>query len=294
MIFPVADIGSNTVKLAVYDSESQDRFSPFIFKSLRLSLITKRISGYLDRDAVWTLANTMEQFGLKLALKGITEPINAFATASLRGLKNSDQVLESVYRHSGVKIKILTSSEEAGFSYRGVCVRENVPDALVVDMGGGSTEFMISPDTEPENFRSFDFGFISLMEKYCELGANGLKEHLDRILGDVGFIKDCHTDLFLAGGSAKALAETKKMMYGGGSRLESEQLLTLLRDLSQADEKTLERLESLVGERRDSLPAVIVFFYCVMCAAGKSSATVSSGGVREGFVFELMKKSGAL
>ena len=294
MNFPIVDIGSNTVKLAVYNPEAEDRFKPFIFKSSRLSLIKRRKNGLMDQDAIWTLANTVDQFRMTLLVNGVTEPINAFATASLRGLRNAQKVADCVYSLSGVKIRILSAAEEAHYSFRGVCAAENVTEGLVVDMGGGSTEFLSFTRMIPQNIHSFRFGFVSLMEKYCELGGGGLQNYVNRKLRSLAFVKNNTLPLFFVGGSAKALAEAKKMMYGGGDEIYYGQLYDLMRDLAAADEKLGERLESLIRERRDSLPAVICFFYCAMCVADRPYAKVSSGGAREGFAFELMKENGII
>jgi len=56
MLYPVIDIGSNTVKIAIYDSDSASQFTPFFFKSYPLKLGESRSSGCLERSALEKLS----------------------------------------------------------------------------------------------------------------------------------------------------------------------------------------------------------------------------------------------
>ena len=289
--YPIIDIGSNTVKIAVFDTESPEVFTPVFFKSAHLRLISQRENGILSDDAVDRLINVINSFVSLAELKGIDTPPYAFATASLRGLKNTRSVLSALKKYCGINAQILSGAQEAYYSFKGVSATENTQEGLMADLGGGSTEFLSFSGGIPVRSHSFNFGFVKLAEKYYTLGPNAFADHVMRKLDSQDHVKNNRYPLYFIGGSAKAVCDVKKAFYGGQDTLTADELYKLHSSITQADEKTAELIKARVGERAFGLEAAVIFFYCVVNKANKKIAVVSRGGVREGYAGELMKKN---
>ncbi len=294
MLYPVVDIGANTVKMAMYDSQSDECFSPVMFKSHPLHLIDKREHGCMTQEGIAFLSNILTEFSTLCQQKGGWERMRLFATAPLRGIRNAKSVVGQMKEQLGKEIRILSPQEEAHYSFCGICATENVKDGLMMDMGGGSTEFLAFRGGKEENMHSFRFGCVSLTEKLYRYGVSNLQTYTNRKLKTVTFVKSNTLPLFLTGGSARAALTAKKILYGGGDEITVEQLYTLINDLGRAEESVKERLESLIRERAEQLPAVVFSLYCILCVTNSPVAKLARGGVREGFVMEWMKEEGVL
>ena len=290
MLYPVVDIGSNTVKMAVFDSENADLYTPVCFKSMPLRLIEKREKGSLTKEGIYSLCNAVVTCMGLCQSKGITSPMRLFATASLRGIRNPRQVKKSVEESTGQSIRILSSREEAHYSLMGACAADGIREGLLMDMGGGSTEFIAFSDEKEQHVHSFQYGCVSLNEKLYRYGVSNLQNYVTRKLRSISFVKNNKLPLYLTGGSAKAMITAKKVIYGGDDSVSHDQLYTLVRDLQKSDDSVKEMLASLLRERSEQLAAVVFALYCTLCETDCQTARVVKGGIREGFVREWMNE----
>lgn len=105
----------------------------------------------------------------KSVLHGFSvENILAFGTSALRNAKNGLDVLQKIKTETGVETRIISGDEEASYIYEGV--RSALPlgdqKSLIVDIGGGSVEFIIGNEKGIFWKRSFEIGAQRLLEKY--------------------------------------------------------------------------------------------------------------------------------
>ena len=137
MLYPVIDIGSNTVKIAVLDEEVLFKQAPVFFKAVPLNIKSKIRDMYLPDDAVEELAELIKSFA-EIANRLTKNPPLAFATASLRGLQNMQQVLKRVEEVSGVHVEVISGETEAYYSFLGARGCVSAKAGISVDLGGGS------------------------------------------------------------------------------------------------------------------------------------------------------------
>ena len=105
MLYPVIDIGSNTVKIAVLDDENLFKQAPVFFKAVPLNIKSKIVDSRLPQEAIEELSLLIKSFD-EIAKRLTSVPPIAFATASLRGLTNMDQVLKRVEEVSGIQVEV--------------------------------------------------------------------------------------------------------------------------------------------------------------------------------------------
>ena len=144
MLHGIIDIGSSTVRMAVYDIEDGQ---------LDMLLKKKHIVGL----AAYVKDGVMTQEGIDKAVEVLTEYVQflrcfriervaAFTTAALRNASNSREAVAEIERRTGLSIRVITGDEEATFDFIGATHAFGHTDGLLVDIGGGSTELVAFAD----------------------------------------------------------------------------------------------------------------------------------------------------
>jgi exopolyphosphatase/guanosine-5'-triphosphate,3'-diphosphate pyrophosphatase len=162
------DIGTQTIRLLIADSDSSGKLIPI----------------YRDRAIIrlgegMTANNCLQERPVERALTCINnftrtthqyevQKIFAVATSCVREAQNGKDFLETVYRETGVAVRLLSGHEEAGLSLRGVqsVFQDNQDHSLVIDIGGGSTELILTNGATVEVMESLPLGVVHLSEKY--------------------------------------------------------------------------------------------------------------------------------
>lgn len=160
----VIDIGTNSTRLLVAGVDGQGRVTP-LHTDLKTTRLGQGIgSGMLQPGAVSrtleAVLDMQSQAGEKQA-----QIVVAAATSAVRDAGNRDWFLEEVYRSTGIPVRVLEGTEEALLSYCGVSAGtgEELDSAVIVDIGGGSTEFTWSRGGRI-NCRSLNVGAVRMTE----------------------------------------------------------------------------------------------------------------------------------
>jgi exopolyphosphatase / guanosine-5'-triphosphate,3'-diphosphate pyrophosphatase len=94
--------------------------------------------------------------------------ISAFGTSALRNAKNGGEIVREIKQRTGIEAKIISGKEEAEYIYRGVraAVKLGMDKSLIVDIGGGSVEFIIANKEKIFWKQSLEIGAQRLLEKF--------------------------------------------------------------------------------------------------------------------------------
>lgn len=112
------------------------------------------------KESLRELAHELRQFD--------PEHVFAYGTSALRNASNNKEVLEILHKHSGIDVELISGNEEAEMIYKGVKF-SNILDkrrSLLMDIGGGSTEFIICDKSTIYYRESFDLGVSRLKERF--------------------------------------------------------------------------------------------------------------------------------
>ncbi len=163
----IIDMGTNTFHLLVAELGNQ---------SYRI-VHCEQVAVKIGMDGINDGRITDE--GSKRALRAIRDfksilqsfPVShilAFGTSALRSAKNGVDVIEKIKNETGIETRIISGDEEATYIYEGVCSAMKLGDqkSLIVDLGGGSVEFIIGNENEIFWKQSFEIGGQRLLEKY--------------------------------------------------------------------------------------------------------------------------------
>lgn len=165
------DLGTNSFHLVVVQPDSQGRFEILSTEKEAVRLG----SGGGDLDLI--LPDAMER-GL-VALKRFTAisrsmqaEIRAVATSAVREAKNSAEFLRQVKRECDLDVEVILGKEEARLIYLGIlqCLPVYDKRVLTIDIGGGSTEYLIGKSGVPEFANSLKLGAIRLKDRFFEKG----------------------------------------------------------------------------------------------------------------------------
>ena len=164
------DIGSNSVRLLV--SNVIESGETILFKKSSLTRLPIRLGpdafgeGRISENNLKRLIAGMSAYRKIMEVHGV-EKYRACATSALRESKNGIQVVERIYRESGVNIELISGKEEARMIFSSDMIGD-VAEAhetfLYIDVGGGSTELTLFYKGEIRNSRSFKIGTIRLLK----------------------------------------------------------------------------------------------------------------------------------
>jgi exopolyphosphatase/guanosine-5'-triphosphate,3'-diphosphate pyrophosphatase len=163
----VIDLGTNTFHLLIVEVQDRDAYHIKEKFKLPVKLGEGGITSGEIAPAAWERGlDAFLKFSKIIESRQCVQ-VFAFATSAIRSAHNGPAFVQEVRQRTGVDIRIINGNEEAALIYRGV--RAGVPlpteeDALIVDIGGGSVEFIVADHTMPKLLRSLNIGAARLLE----------------------------------------------------------------------------------------------------------------------------------
>lgn len=167
MILAVIDCGTNTFNLLIVEvtnAKYTKLFNTRISVKLGEGSINK---GYIDNEPFNRGVNALNEFK-KLLVKFKVSKTLAYATSAIRDAKNGIDFVNKIKLELGIDISIIDGNREADLIYLGNKLAANIKDnlVLIMDIGGGSTEFILANGNEIFWKQSFTLGAARLIEKF--------------------------------------------------------------------------------------------------------------------------------
>ncbi len=307
--YAITDIGANSVRMNIYDVDPETgKFA--VIDSVRnmLGLAAYVKDGAVTPDGAGKLSAIIRDY-LARANSYPCDKFSAFATASLRGLTNADEVVASIKERFGVSIEIISGIEEATYDFNAIRSRfgENVySEGIVIDMGGGSTELIMFEGTRSVKLASLPIGCVMLGRRFIPDIKSSLFPTKAQTADIVKYIRDILSEnedfrgkgknIYLIGGTAKAMA--KLYIYMKGDDVKSIDGYSLpasaakeVRDfvISDAENGSVVLRKVLLDRLLSIVPGTIA--YCeIFDFLGAENITVSASGVREGYLLSFIEK----
>jgi exopolyphosphatase/guanosine-5'-triphosphate,3'-diphosphate pyrophosphatase len=251
----------------------------------------------LDKASQQRALACLHRFGERL--RGLPkEAVRAVGTNSLRVAKNAPEFLLQAEEALGFPIEVIAGREEARLIYRGVAQALPQSDAkrMVMDIGGGSTEFIIGTGLQPHNLESLYMGSVSYSVRYFPEGkitkAN-LKQAELAARSEVQAIASeysrGHWDIaFGSSGSARVLCDILEQNGYSDGGITRDGLEKLREQLLRAGDVNKLQLEGLRPDRVPVLPGGFVIMYAAFCELGIQVMQPAIGALREGVLYDLL------
>lgn len=286
------DLGSNSFRVLIYDclnNEIINEYNEVVGMADGL-----HETSLISKEAQERVINAIHQSSIQLGY----EPSKAICvtTAAMRLANNNQEVLKIFEQRTGAKFNIIDGKEEARLTLLAVkyaLKREKIDSSkfVLLDIGGGSLEIIIN-NGESYNSHSFNFGIVTLTQKYqnysdlikeLESHKIDIKNFIDELeidLDDYAFVATAGTPTTIA---AIKLGQDffhydKKLVNGTVLNLEDlEQSLDIFRNSSK------EVITELVGRGRVEFIEVGIYIYkSIFEVLEKNESIVLDDGLREG------------
>jgi exopolyphosphatase / guanosine-5'-triphosphate,3'-diphosphate pyrophosphatase len=287
----VIDIGSNSVRLVVY--EGLVRSPTPIFNEKVLCGLGREVAskGILAKDAIEEALFALVRFR---ALCGViqVERVHAIATAAVREAKNGPAFIKDAASACGIAIDVLPGPREAQLAAAGVFAGFYKPDGVVGDLGGGSLELVEVAGDRSKNGQTLPLGGLSLVDS-SEHSLDKAKKIVRNALSDSPALSNLKDRIFYAvGGTWRALARLHMHHTGyplhvtHGYAMEIDAALEFCDYVQRVDPDTLSDIEEISAGRRPLLAYGALVLREVLRAGKPSRVVISAFGVREGLLHE--------
>ncbi|MDB4990914.1 MAG: exopolyphosphatase [Myxococcaceae bacterium] len=158
------DIGTNSVRLLITDASGRE-----LVREMRITRLGQGVdvTGSLHPDAIARTVEVLASYRQDLERHHVTR-VRATATSAARDAKNSADFFDAAEQALGHRPELLPGSEEALLSFRGATdglASVATPPYLVIDIGGGSTEFVLG-EQQPEQLISVNMGCVRMAERH--------------------------------------------------------------------------------------------------------------------------------
>lgn len=299
-MFGVIDIGSNSVRLVVFEAASRNPVTLFNEKSICAIGRNMVTTGKLHAEGMAMALTALRRFRAVAKAMGVRH-VEAVATAAARDASNGPQFIRRANVACGCKIRVLTGEQEAELAALGVLCGLADAAGMVGDLGGGSLELTAIAGGKLGKGTTLPFGPLRLMD--------AAKGRLDRaqIMVEAGLAKVKGLDnfkgrdLYAVGGVWRNIARLHMHRTGyplnvlHGYEMSRLEVLRICDFVMAQSQKTLERMADVPKRRAESLPFGALVLDRLVRAAQIERVIVSGFGVREGVLYQsLPRKTRAL
>lgn len=293
------DIGTNSMRLLITDYEKGE------FSGREKYVNTTRIgqgvdeNGYINDEAIKRNIDALCEFS-KLARDKSCQNIWAMGTSALRDSKNGDEFVSEAYEKTGVQIEIINGDMEANMGFIGVMegIGSKSDNILVLDIGGGSTEFVVGNRDGIRFMKSENVGALRMTEKFLktdpidETEYKAMEMHIDSVIEDtIDTIKKYNIKNVVGiGGTITTLSsmvqelEIYDMKKTHNSIVDIIELQKQIEKLKKLTSKEKKCLKGLHPKRADIISAGFAILHRVLCGLGFSSIAISEYDNLEGLI----------
>jgi exopolyphosphatase/guanosine-5'-triphosphate,3'-diphosphate pyrophosphatase len=289
----VIDIGSNSVRLVVYDGVGRTLIP--VFNEKVMSGLARGIasSGVVSPEGTEQALRNLERFRRILDGMEISQ-VDALATSAVRDAADGPAFVAEIERRTGLTVTTISGVEEGRLSALGVLAGIPGADGVMGDLGGGSLELVAIDRGRLREQDTLPLGPLRLMER------RGAKEDdaRDVVAAAVrtqSWLPDYAGRTFYAvGGAWRAIAKLHMERTNHPLHiihhyaLPTSQLLDLLGLLSRQHKSSLQGTAGVSRRRLDTLPSAAMVLEGVLRALAPKQVVFSAYGLREGHLFDLL------
>ncbi|MEP1091964.1 MAG: exopolyphosphatase [Rhizobiaceae bacterium] len=292
---PVAiiDIGSNSVRLVVYEGLSRSP-TPLYNEKILCGLGAHIAStGRLDDDAVERALAALRRFRMLAEQAGATQ-IRTLATAAAREAANGPEFTRRASDVLGAPIHVLTGIEEAMYAAYGIQCGFMTPSGVVADMGGGSVELTRIDGAPTGEGITLPLGGLRLQD---QSGSDVIaaRQFARESLKSVKVLKQAVGGTFYAvGGTWRAMGRLHMarakypLTVMHNYEISAKEARKLCSRLTSKNPSTIRGMDAISSNRRALMPFGAVLLSEIMAVMKPDRIVFSGLGVREGYLYSLL------
>jgi exopolyphosphatase/guanosine-5'-triphosphate,3'-diphosphate pyrophosphatase len=289
----IVDIGSNSVRLVVY--EMLARAPAQVFNEKEMAGLGKQVAttGRLADDAMARALEALVRFRILCEAMQVGS-IRVIATAAARDAANGPDFLARAENAIGQPIELISGDREAFLSGLGVISGFAKPEGVVGDLGGGSLELIAVDGDRVGQGVSMPIGGLALMDRSkgslraAEKIVRDQLDHLPQVASMRG------KDFFAVGGTWRALATLHQRQAGyplsvmHGYTVPARDVADFTRLVERADASVLEAIDAVSSARRPLLAYGALVLDLLIKRGRPRAVVISASGVREGLLHDML------
>lgn len=312
MLFGAIDVGTNSIHLIIVECDTIYDTSRIVYKAremVRLGSNDALERGRLSTKAMARGVDAIARFVETARSRG-AERIRAVATSAVREADNGLEFRAQVEAQTGVALEILDAPEEARLIHLGVASGFPIYDrtACIIDIGGGSTEFIVADGDRPYMLDSVKLGSLRLYDAFLRdaldpvRAARGLNLYIrDALAPLLTRVKTYRLDVCIGtSGTIMGLAAVDAADRGivlrrvHGYTIERGRLESLQRRMLALTEAERRKLPGMNPRRADIIVAGNAILIAALTQLGIEEVVVCERALRDGIIVDLIARDRAL
>jgi exopolyphosphatase / guanosine-5'-triphosphate,3'-diphosphate pyrophosphatase len=294
----IIDIGSNTIKLVIYNVRKDNSFAGVHQESTKVKLgESLAFSDSLSEESI------LKSIDVLLLYRDITRLESAnkvvcVGTSAVRDSKNGKYFEDQVLKKTGFKVRVLSGEEEAYYSYLGASMATCIPNGLFFDLGGGSLELVYAEDFKVKKAQALPLGALRLSRTFANQDGSFSKKGCDNMtqkIMDTLPTKKIYgigidASLVGAGGTLRAVGRIDQKRAGypfekvHNYRLKLTTIESLRKDLSALKPSEISNRHPFDSTRVETIVAGIHIIQSIMKKFDFDEIIISGNGIREGLL----------
>ncbi len=284
MILAAIDIGSNAARLLIADAQKY-KGGTIDYTKLTLLRIPLRLgfdvfeTGFIPPQKEKQLIDSMKAYKLLMDIYKV-EHFRACATSAMRDAQNGQQIIQDVFRETGINIEIISGQEEANIIYE-THIAENLEkdkSYLYIDVGGGSTELTLFAENKIVFKESFNIGTIRMLNNsVSDEQWNGMKNFIKTTTSKFPMLKAIGS-----GGNINKIFSISKKKEG--KPLSLDLLKEYYRELAASSVEERMHLYQFRADRADVIVPALQIFIAIMRWSGCEEIYVPRIGLADGLI----------
>ncbi|MDX8464656.1 exopolyphosphatase [Mesorhizobium sp. VK23B] len=291
--YGIIDIGSNSVRLVVYDQLGRAPLPRFNEKSLCRLGDGLAETGLIAADGYRRTVEAVRRFRAIADAMGVSR-LDATATEAVRRAANGRKLVEAIREEAGIEVRILSGAEEARFATLGVISGFFRPDGVVGDMGGGSLEIAEALDDRVgEAWVSLPLGALPVESILQDRG--NAKKRIDAILKESLPVSLARHTFFAVGGGWRTFAKAHMLANDApvpvvhGYRIAAADARFFAKSVLRLSPAKIEALPGVSRRRARTFPAAAMMLDRVLKHLAPKHVVFSALGLREGWIYSQLE-----
>jgi exopolyphosphatase/guanosine-5'-triphosphate,3'-diphosphate pyrophosphatase len=296
----VVDLGTNTFHLLIARVLPDGGFEEVLRESVYVHLAEEGIDTIGDMPFARAL-EAVKRFRMLLDREGVDE-CRATATAAMRTASNGVALQNAIKQQSGIMPEIISGDEEARLIAKGVLQAVPVGDArfLIMDIGGGSVEFILGTGNTIVFKKSYPIGVAVLKNRWkhsypiLEEEKQAMMAFIASVTKDLpGAIDSFRPEVLIgASGTFDVLAEyiPSAHLNEHCSKLDTDKVTHAFQEIYDADWETLKSIHWVPEERRKLITSAFCLIEYILQVYHFQAIYTSNYAIKEGFLAEMIEK----
>jgi exopolyphosphatase/guanosine-5'-triphosphate,3'-diphosphate pyrophosphatase len=304
----IIDIGSNTIKLVIYDVKTDNSFIGVHQESSKVRLgESLAYSEGLNEQSILKSIDVLLLYRDIARLHSANKVI-CVGTSAVREAKNGKYFIDQVFKKTGLRVRVLNGQEEAYYSYLGASISTCIPNGLFFDLGGGSLEIVYTEDFKVKKAQAFPLGALRLTRTFANQEGSFSKIDCDNMTQKIvdtlptkrSYGIGIDTLLVGVGGTLRALGrnDQKRAEFPfekiHNYRLTLSSVDSLRREVSYLKTSEISSRASFDTTRVETIVAGIHVIQSIMTNWEFEEVVISGYGIREGILASFIQNSNTL